>query len=145
MRRTRPPRPDRAGQGSSTIELVLLTPVLLALLFGLIQAALLWQAHHLVGVAAQHGARLARTATALQPTSTGSGAGAPSSDQAVRASTLAYLKQVGGTSLNNVQVVLRRGGGYVTVTVTGTTIGVLPGTSVQLSGSSRTPEERFRP
>ena len=142
MRRMRPPLPDRAERGSSTIELVLLTPVMVALLFGLIQAALLWQAHHLVGAAAQHGARLARTATALQPTTAVAG---PGSDRAVQTGTLAYLRQVGGTSLNDVHITLSRGGGYVTVTVTGAAIGVLPGTSVHVSSSSRTPEERFRP
>jgi Flp pilus assembly protein TadG len=145
MTRTRPPHPDRSEQGSSTIELVLLTPVLLALLFGLVQAALLWEARHVVGVAAQHGARLARTATALQPAGTDSAADGPGSDQAVQVSTLAYLKQVGGTSLNKVHVDVQRRAGYVTVTVTGTAIGVLPGTTVQVSGSSRTPEERFQP
>ena len=141
MASTRPTQPSRAEQGSSTIELVLLTPVLLALLFGLIQAALLWQARHLVGVAAQHGARLARTSTAQYQNAGGD----PGTDKAVHTSTLGYLRQVGGKSLTNVHVVLRRGAGFVTVTVTGTAIGVLPGTSVQVSGSSRTPEERFRP
>ena len=141
MASTRPTHPSRAEQGSSTIELVLLTPVLLALLFGLIQAALLWQARHLVGVVAQHGARLARTSTAQFHTARGD----PGIAQAVQTSTLGYLRQVGGTSVTNVHVVLRRAGGFVTVTVTGTAIGVLPGTSVQVSGSSRTPEERFRP
>jgi len=128
--------------GSSTVELALLTPVLLALLFALIQAALLWNARHLVGAAAQHGARLARTATALSPTLATAGL---DTDLAVQTSTLAYLAQVGGTALSQSHVVVQRSQGYVTVTVTGTAIGVLPGTTVPVSGSSRTPEEGFRP
>jgi Flp pilus assembly protein TadG len=142
MTRLRSPHGDTAEQGSSTIELVLLTPVLLALLFGLIQAGLLWQAHHLVGVAAQHGARLARTTTAVQPTPTRPGR---TGDQTVQTGTLVYLRQVGGTALTDVRVTVVRAGGYVTVTVTGSAIGVLPGTSVHVTGSSRSPEERFRP
>ena len=51
----------------------------------------------------------------------------------------------GGKALRDPTVQIQRAGGYVTVTVTGTSIGVLPGTSVTVSSRSLTPEEGFRP
>jgi Flp pilus assembly protein TadG len=138
-------------RGSSAIELVLITPVLIALVFGLIQTALVWNARHTVSSAAQHGARLARTATALNPTviEAAGDAGATdtstASDELVKASTLQYLRQTGGAGLADPTVTIRHDGSYVSVTVTGTTLGVLPGTHVQVTGSSRTPVEGYRP
>jgi Flp pilus assembly protein TadG len=142
---TRRPGPAaRRDTGSSAIELVLLTPVLIALVFGLVQTALVWNARHTVGAAAQHGARLARTATALQPVTAGT-PGGTTTDAAVAASTLAFLRQTGGQHLQDPTVSINRDGDYVTVTVSGTTVGVLPGSTVRVSGSSRTPVEGFRP
>ncbi|MCW2599469.1 MAG: hypothetical protein JWM02_1298 [Frankiales bacterium] len=142
---SRPPR-SRTDQGSSTLELVLLTPVLIALIFGLIQASLLWNARHLTDAAAQHGARLARTSVALQPVSDYAGPGTdPAVDQAVRDSTLSYLQQTGGHALQNPTVQIQRTGDFVTVTVSGTAVGVLPGTTVHVTSHSRTPVEGFRP
>ncbi|MCW2667914.1 MAG: hypothetical protein JWN57_2876 [Frankiales bacterium] len=145
----------RGDAGSSAIELVLLTPLLLALVFALIQTALVWNARHTVGAAAQQGARLARTATALAPaaftvTDVGPatevpGAGNGSPDERTRQSTLRYLQQTGGRALADPTVTVRRDGQYVTVTVSGTTVGVLPGLTVRVTGSSRTPVEGFRP
>lgn len=142
-RRTTSRSPAFAGErGSSALELVLLTPLLIALVFGLIQTALLWNDRHLVGAAAQHGARLARSSVALQPLGATPSAAA---DEAVRESTLRFLNQTGGQSLGDPTVTVSRTGQYVTVTVSGTSIGVLPGTTVRVSGSSRTPVEGFRP
>ena len=122
---------------------MLLTPALIALVFAIVQAALLWNAKHTVAVAAQHGARLARTAVALRPVVT---AAAPAgSDSPVQTSTLQFLRQTGGSSLADPTVTVRRDGEYVTVTVSGTSVGVLPGTTIRVSGSSRTPVEGFRP
>jgi Flp pilus assembly protein TadG len=139
QRRRRPAR----DQGSSALELVLLTPALIALVFAIVQAALLWNAKHTVAVAAQQGARLARTVGALQPSVT---AAVPAgNDSTVQASTLRFLRQTGGSSLAHPTVTVRRDGEYVTVTVSGTSVGVLPGTTMRVSGSSRTPVEGFRP
>lgn len=135
-------RPPLDG-GSAAIELVLLTPVLIAVVFGLVQTALVWNAQHTVGAAAQHGARQARTAVALLPALTS--APAPDGDAQIRASTLSFLQQTGGRALGNPTVVIRRNGGYVTVTVTASSVGVLPGSTVQVTGSSTTPVEGFRP
>ncbi|GAC1322472.1 MAG: pilus assembly protein [Mycobacteriales bacterium] len=134
--------PVRGDAGSSAIELVLLTPVLIALVFGLVQTALVWNARQLMGAAAQDGARLARTAVALQSLDTTAGAGA---DDAVRTSTLGFLRQTGGASLQAPTVTVLRNGDYVTVTVTARTTGVFPGWALQVRASSRTPVEGFRP
>lgn len=136
----------RCDDGSSAIELVLLTPALIALVFALVQTTLVWNAQHTVGAAAQHGARLARAGTALAPalSSDGSNTLTAGSDAHVVQSTLRFLQQTGGQGLQHPTVSIRRDGQYVTVTVTGTSIGALPGTSVRVSGSSRTPIEGFR-
>ena len=134
-----------SDRGSSAIELVLITPVLIALVFGLIQTALVWNARHTVSSAAQHGARLARTATALNPSVTAAVITADTTDEQVTASALQYLRQTGGAGLADPSVTIQHDGSYVTVTVTGTTLGVLPGKHVQVTGSSRTPVEGYRP
>lgn len=147
-------RPGRSApadhdRGSSAIELVLVTPLMILLVFGLIQAGLVWNARHVVDAAAQHGAREARTATALtaaiSTATVPDGTLNPASDEQLRASTLAFLRQIGGRGLADPAVSVRRDGSFVTVTVTGTTLGVLPGTRVRVSSSSRTPLEGFRP
>jgi Flp pilus assembly protein TadG len=151
-RGAQPAAPSGAGgrrgggdQGSSALELVLLTPTLIALVFGLVQAALVWNAQHTVGAAAQQGARLARAATATLPSLASTASFPEASSEQVRTSTLRYLRQTGGGTLADPTVTIRRTGDYVTVTVSGTTVGVLPGTTVRVSGSSRTPLEGFRP
>lgn len=138
----------RTDTGSSAIELVLLTPALIALVFALVQTALVWNARHTVGAAAQHGARLARTTSALSPTLTSAlptAGSATESDEQTRQSTLRFLQQTGGRALRDPTVTIRRDGQYVTVTVSGTTLGVLPGTTMRVTGRSRTPVEGFRP
>lgn len=141
---------DRGSDlGSSAIELVFITPVLIALVFGLIQTALVWTARHTVSAAAQHGARDARSATALVPVVTAATADNPAFDAEVRSSTLSYLRQIGGQSLQNPTVAVRHESGgegtFVVVTVSGTTLGLLPGTTVRVSSTSRTPVEGYRP
>jgi Flp pilus assembly protein TadG len=137
------PAPAKADGGSAAVELVLLTPVLIALVFGLVQTALAWNAQHTVGAAAQHGARQARTAVALLPARTATSAA--ERDEQIRASTLSFLQQTGGRALANPTVVISRSGQYVTVTVTASSVGALPGTTVHVTGSSTTPVEGFRP
>lgn len=122
-----------AGQrGSSAIELVLLTPVLIALVFAVIQAALLWHAHHVVLAAAQQGDRLARSATRFDPGE-------------IRAATVAYLRSLGADLVENPTVTVTRDGGWVTVSVTGRAASPLPGAALLVRGTSRGPVESFRP
>ena len=121
---------------------------MILLVFGLIQAGLVWNARHVVNAAAQHGAREARTATALTAaitTTVPDTASSDATDEQLRASTLAFLRQTGGRGLADPAVSVRRDGSFITVTVSGTTLGVLPGTRVRVSAASRTPLEGFRP
>jgi Flp pilus assembly protein TadG len=134
-----------AERGSSAIELVLVTPLMILLVFGLIQAGLVWNARHVVSSAAQHGAREARTATALAPAISSTAELDGATQEQLQRSTLSFLRQTGGRGLTDATVTVRRDGSFVTVTVSGTTLGVLPGTRVRVSAASRTPLEGFRP
>ena len=116
--------------GSSAIELVLLTPVLIALVFAVVQAALLWNAQHVAVAAAQQGDRLARAATA-------------SSDADVRSATVAYLHTLGADLVDAPTVTVQRDAGWATVTVTAHEVSLLPGATLTVHGSSRGPRERF--
>jgi Flp pilus assembly protein TadG len=118
--------------GSSAIELVLLTPVLIALVFAVVQAALLWHAHHVAVAAAQQGARLARAAEGADPAM-------------VRAATVDYLHSLGADLLGAPTVTVTRAGGWATVTVTGRAVSLLPGATLRISAVSRGPIEAFRP
>lgn len=138
-------------RGSSAVELVLLTPVLIALIFASIQGALLWHAKHLAVAAAQQGARLARADTTGTTGTTGTVGSTPAAepsgtatDQQVQEATVAYLRQLGGRLLSNATVTVQHNPGWVTVTVTGRALGLLPGSTLLVHASSRTPTEAFR-
>ena len=121
-------------RGSSAIELVLVTPVLVALVFAVVQAALLWNAQHVAVAAAQQGARLARTAVQSGQT-----------DAQVRAATVAYLHSLGASVTETPTVAVRHVGGWVTVTVTARAVSLIPGATLTVHGSSRGPVESFTP
>ena len=119
--------------GSSAIELVLLTPVLIALVFTVVQAALVWNAQHAAVAAAQQGARLARTASdGVDPSR-------------VQAATVAYLHSLGASLLDAPTVTVQRTGGWATVTVTAHAVSLLPGATLTVHGTSRGPIETFTP
>ena len=120
-------------RGSSAIELVLLTPLLIAMIFGIVQAGLLWHARHVAVAAAQQGARLARA-----------DADTPVSPDAVRAETIGYLHRLGADLVGDPVVQVTRSGGWVTVTVTAHAVSLLPGGTLTVRGVSRGPVEEFR-
>ena len=121
-------------RGSSAIELVLVTPVLLALVFAVVQAALLWNAQHVAVASAQQGARLARTAVQSGET-----------DAQVRTATIAYLRSLGASVTDTPTVAVDHAAGWVTVTVTAHAVSLLPGATLTVHGSSRGPVETFTP
>ena len=94
----------RRDAGSSAIELVLLTPLLIVIIFGLVQAALLWHAQHVVSAAAQQGARFARADAA-------SGAGSATDPATVRTETISYLHQLGADLVGQPAVSITRSSG----------------------------------
>jgi Flp pilus assembly protein TadG len=129
---------DRLGRsagldaGSSAIELVLVTPVLIALIFSVVQAALLWHSQHVVVAAAQQGDRFARTVAA-----------AGADDAQVRAATLSYLHSLGADLVDAPTVTVDRAGGWATVTVTAHAVSLLPGATLTVHGTSHGPIEVF--
>jgi Flp pilus assembly protein TadG len=124
----------RDDRGSSAIELVLLTPLLIAMIFGIVQAGLVWHARNVAVAAAQQGARLARADT-----------GAPLDPDAIRAQTVAYLHQLGADLVGQPQVQVTETAGWVTVTVTGHAVSILPGGTLTVHGVSSGPLEAFHP
>lgn len=124
------PLVDKHDEGSSAIELVLLTPVLIALIFAVVQAALLWNAQHAAVAAAQQGARLARTSDPVNETN-------------VRDATIAYLRKIGASLVDTPAVTVHEAGGWATVTVTAHAVSLLPGATLTVHGTSRGPVETF--
>jgi Flp pilus assembly protein TadG len=127
-------RVSERERGSSAIELVLVTPVLVALVFSVVQAALLWNAQHVTVAAAQQGARLARIAAQSGQT-----------DAQIRAATVDYLHSLGASVTDTPTVAVQRTGAWVTVTVTARAVSLVPGASLTVHGSSRGPVETFTP
>jgi Flp pilus assembly protein TadG len=111
---------------------VLITPVLIALVFTVIQAALLWHARQVALAGAQEGDRLARAAGATDPAN-------------VRADTITYLRGLGADLLSTPQVSVASAAGYATVTVTGRAVSLIPGATLTVTGTSRGPLEQFTP
>src|SRR3954452_960240 len=95
----------RGDDGTRAVELVLLTPLLMFVVFLVVQAALYMHARHVVLAAAQQGARLARAQAA--------------SDQAAveqaRAGTYSYIHQLGADIVGRPAVTVTRSGGMATV------------------------------
>ncbi len=102
--------------GAGTLELVVLFPILLVLIFGTIQGALYFHGRNVVLAAAQQGVRAARLDR--QP------------DRAATAEqqTRQFLLDAGELSnLSGLTVVVSLDGNQVRVTVTGRTVSLLPG------------------
>jgi hypothetical protein len=139
--RLRSPWRGHGERGASAVELAMLTPLLIIVIAGTIQFAMLYHARHVALAAAQAGARVAR-ATAADP---GGGWEEPA-----RAKTFAYLQAIGPNLLEQPTATpLRRfqGGQLVDVgiEVHGTAVRVVPFLTLQVTERSRGPVERFIP
>ncbi|MEA2703144.1 MAG: hypothetical protein QOD63_1089 [Actinomycetota bacterium] len=126
------PTPTRNAQapdeGSSTLEFVILMPVLLLLLFGCVQGALWYHARNLALSAATEGLQAARTE---QGTAT-----------AGERSATSFLTRAGG--LTGSTVAVDKTPVTVTVTVTGTAPSILPGLlDLSVSQTAVGPVERL--
>lgn len=124
MRRT------RSEDGSSTLELVLVFPVVLLAIAVVVQAALWAHAVHVVDAAAREGARAARLS------------GDPA-DGRTRAE--AFLGEHGRTVVLSPAVTTEVGRETAAVTVRGRAIPLLPGITLPLQAASSGPVERFVP
>jgi len=100
-------------RGSASVELVVLFPALLALLFIVVQAGLHYYARSVALAAAQEGAR----AAAAQSATAAAGQDAAS----------AFVAKAGSELLPGAQVSATRTADQVTVSVTGTSLSLVPG------------------
>ena len=117
--------------GAGAVELVLLTPLVIALTFGTIQVGLWMHGRNLVTAAAQEAARTAAVADL------GAAGGAGRGEQAARA----FLADQDVVEVSAVTV--QRGTETVTAVVTGTGLTMLPGVDLRVTGRASASVERF--
>lgn len=123
-------RTRRLGDsGSTSIEIVVILPVLFALMFAGVQVALIHHARSIALSAAVHGARAAGGESGTAP----SGVGA----------ARAYLDAVGGDALTSTTAHASRDATEATVSVEGTTLSVIPGWDPRVRQAATVPVERL--
>lgn len=127
---------DRRDGGASSIELVLLAPLVILVILLVGQFAMWYQARHVAIAAAQAGARVARD---TQQGQTWQGPAITAAET--------YAQQVGGSLLRDSNAATVGGGNMRGVTVTGTAPSIIPipGLSFTINETSEGPTECFRP
>jgi len=113
--------PDRE-EGSTAVELAIVTPIVFVLVLLVAQFALFIHARQVVTAAAQQGMRNER----LSPTGGGQGA----------QSALDFAQRVGGRAVAGVSAQVNRGRDDVTVNVTGQGQSILPWLHLTVTGTS---------
>lgn len=127
--RVSPRSPGRGERGSSSLEIALLFPVVMLLLFGIVQAGIYYHAKNVALAAAQEGARAASTENG--------------SSAAGEQAALQFAARVGSGMVTNIDARARRGTS-ATVTVTCQTFSLVPGIdSWRISQSASLPVERI--
>lgn len=124
-------RRQRDDHGAATLELVVVFPIVLLIIFAVVQGALYYHGKNIALAAAQEGVRVARAEN---------GSATEGSSTARR-----FFQQAGGSEvLLGMGVRSRRGATEASVTVTGTSLSVLPGVSgFRVSQTAEGPVERF--
>ena len=145
MRLGRLSRPKRKGfrrrrseRGVSTLELAILAPAILTLIFVSIQTALWLYGRSVALNAAQEGVSRQRP---VQPPVYTTAVG-----EKVRADIQSYAQQLGGTTLRNATVpfpAYNNPEGTVSFTVTGDTVSLVPGLTLKVSRTATGPIEQF--
>jgi Flp pilus assembly protein TadG len=118
-------------QGASVVEWVLLTPVLLLLIFTIIQFALVWHAEQVAQAAASQALSAARIQGGTQ---------AAGQREAQR-----ILDQLAGGTLPTRQITVTRTVTTATVRVTGTAQSILPFFTLHIHAEAAGPTERLVP
>lgn len=121
---------EQSERGEATTEVVLVVPVLILIIFTIIQFGLWYHASDVVRSAAQEGAQAAR----VQGASASTG----------EATTRSFLTQVAGSTVDDPTVTATRGIDTVDVTVRGKVASVVPYLHLNVSGHASAPVERFR-
>lgn len=130
QRRPAPPCAGRDESGSTSIQMVILMPALFAVMFLGMQAALWYHARTVAMAAAQQGAHAAGAQNGSQ--------------QAGVATATSFVAQAGGDDvLDAVQVTGSRSVTQATISVTGTSMSVVPGWTITVSQSATVPVERL--
>lgn len=133
-------RGRRTQRGASAIELSIVAPLFLLLIFTLIQGALLLYARNIALSAAREGASDVRL---FQPDEYGPGIEAALSGKIER-----YVSTVGNQTMVNTEPAIRYnpgGNGRVTVTVRGEAISLIPGIDLKVERSASMEIEQFEP
>ncbi|GAB3962020.1 pilus assembly protein [Actinoallomurus acanthiterrae] len=123
----------RADRGASTLELALLTPILLLVILLVVQFAMVYHARHVALAAAQSGARVAREQ-----------GGGDWKGQA-EAKAREYIQQIGPELLTGVTPQAGGDQNQRWVTVTGTAVRVVPFLTLHVTQRSGGPIECYRP
>ena len=121
---------QRAEAGSSTVELVIVFPLLLLCLLLVIQFAVWYHARHVALAAAEEGARAARVRT---------GTAAAGQARAER-----FLRELGPTIVQTPRITATRGLDQARVDVWGRAQPVVPWLRLPIHEASQGPVERFR-
>ena len=128
----------RSERGVSSLELAILAPAILALIFMSIQTALWLYGRSVALNAAQEGVSRLRL---VQPPVYTEAVG-----EKVRADIESYAQQVGGTSLQHASVPppsYNNPEGMVSFTVTGETVSLVPGLTLKVTRTATGPIEQF--
>lgn len=132
-------RPGAGGRdrerGSSSIELVIYTPMLMLVIFLIVQFALSWQGNEVADAVAREAARDVRT-----------GGGTAQSVADAQSHAAQYAAVVGGSALKDVRVDISMPDDLtVRVTVTGRSVEIVQGFAPRVSATVQGPIESFRP
>ena len=120
----------RDDRGSASVQLVILMPVMFSIMFLGLQAALMYHARTVAIAAAEEGARAA--AAEFGTTSQGIDAAASFVDLSGGADVLEHVSIAGNRSATT-----------ATITVSGTSLSVIPGWSPTIQQSANLPVERI--
>jgi Flp pilus assembly protein TadG len=123
--------PHRRGEeerGSAAVEAIMIIPVVILIFFGIIQGAVVLQAHNVAQAAASTAYNTARLYDA-------------SSHDGMSAGEAALTQA--GTILSGTNVVVQRTPQTVTATVTGTAATLIPGLPAMISRTVTGPTERW--
>ena len=124
------PRSFRADErGSASVELVVLMPLLLLILFSGVQGAVYYHARTLAMAAAQEGARAAARENATVAAGT--------------SAATAFVTDTAGDSLTAVTITGSRTPVTATVTVRGSSLSLVPGWTPTVEQSASLPVERI--
>jgi Flp pilus assembly protein TadG len=123
-----------ADRGASSLELAILTPILILVILLVIQFAMVYHARHVALAAAQHGARIARDTPQ----------GAWESQAETEAQS--YAGKIGPDVLGGVHAQAYEDQNQQRwVTVTGTAVKIVPGITIRVRQRSGGPIECYRP